>query len=680
MFKFSKGPAVDFLAAYNQAGKSLSGLIPALARRRRRKKILFGLRLALYALAVILAIFIISLAPAVLLGRQIFNNSLAGKDLLEKSIFLSKKNEFAAASLAASQAGQYFDNALAQLRSVRETAVIKHTFLDREAENAVFLLSAASFLSQGVAEGGNFLKQINLLNARSTGLNYNQLSREERTKILVYLSESGRELGQLSLTLKQAGDNLAALRINRWLRPWQDKISFFAGQLKESSATLETFAPLSQALPWLLGYPNESNYLFVLQNQDELRPTGGFIGTFGLLRLVAGDLADISTHDIYHLDMPIKDEVKNSPPAPLAKYLNLEQWFLRDANWSPDWPTSARLIESFYQEEIRLLKKVRAKEKTKDPLIDQSPAVFSGVIGLTPKVITDLLSVIGPVAVGGQIYDQDNFTKLLEYQVEKGYVSLGLPAWERKEVIGDITRALKVEFFNLPPEKWAVAVNSIFQNIQQKNILIHVNNPDIQKLLAGSDLSGEIKKTAGDYLAVVDANLAALKTDAVVTRYLHYQLEENPNGLFAEVVANYAHHGDFDWRTTRYRTLTRVYVPAGSELISATGQTDGEVAASTELDKTVFSAFLSIEPGAVGVLRLKYKLPDRLAAAVKAGHYDFLVQKQPGVTGQEIDLVMNFLRPIKTGEPIGFGSGLTAPSSFHLNGGFVQDRIISLTF
>jgi hypothetical protein len=149
--------------------------------------------------------------------------------------------------------------------------------------------------------------------------------------------------------------------------------------------------------------------------------------------------------------------------------------------------------------------------------------------------------------------------------------------------------------------------------------------------------------------------LAAFKTDAVMNRNIEYKIDEGANGVFADLTISYKHNGKgFDWKTTRYRTYTRIYVPAGSELLSSSGFTDPEVHAYSELGKTVFAGFLSIEPGQFGQLKLRYKLGDNVAQTIKAGQYELVFQKQPGSNVENLALNLKFNRNIKSFSPASF--------------------------
>ena len=79
------------------------------------------------------------------------------------------------------------------------------------------------------------------------------------------------------------------------------------------------------------------------------------MGTLGVLKVKLGDLVYFKTSDAYHLDMPasLSQDFNVDPPVAIKKYLGVDRWYLRDSNWSPDWPTSAKNIQWFYNMEAK---------------------------------------------------------------------------------------------------------------------------------------------------------------------------------------------------------------------------------------------------------------------------------------------------------------------------------------
>ena len=186
----------------------------------------------------------------------------------------------------------------------------------------------------------------------------------------------------------------------------------------------------------------------------------------------------------------------------------------------------------------------------------------------------------------------------------------------------------------------------------------------MQRIFSREGWSGELRINAKhDHVMVVDANLAALKTDKAITRAYTYALREDVDGdLIATVQINYDHQGGFDYRTTRYRTYTRVYAPLGSELIRVEGsllddRTRNPNGAPSPVDTyedygaTVFGAFTAVEPGANGQMSFTYRLPQHIKDLVDSGSYVLDVQRQPGVGEVALNLDLDFDAPIVGASP-----------------------------
>ncbi len=399
------------------------------------------------------------------------------------------------------------------------------------------------------------------------------------------------------------------------------------------SKLLEIIQPLENHLFKILGYEGEQRYLLLFQNNTELRPTGGFIGTYGILELVNGKMSNLFIDDIYHLDSKVIGKLNNEVPDPLKKYLNMEEWYLRDCNWNPNFPSTAKDCLNLYQ--------IESEDEEK----------IDGVITLTPNIIAELFEIIGAQEVGGVLFESENFTNDLQKAVELYYQERGASHWERKNIISSLANVIIDRFQYLNVVDYKNVIDILSQGLERKDILLYSNDQNLQKLLSKSNWTGEILKSDTDYLMIVDSNLASFKSDQYMSRNVYYQLKQNKNNeLIVTLTLNYQHNGDFSWNSTRYRTYTRVLVPQGSELIEVIGAMDndrsskkGQIDAYSKHNKTVFGTFIAIEPGKSNSLIFKYKLPQNLREQITERKYDIYLQKQPGLRDVQyiIDIELN---------------------------------------
>jgi len=592
-----------------------------------------------YAL-LILGIFII-LVLLLLIGayrnlKQAADAGTAGKTALTAAVAAAQKQDWTSALADSGQAHDDFTSALNSLDQARSNWAIKYVApVKSQVDDLEYLLKTGEILSRSLQTTLPIIQELDRIRSGAASHNFIDLSAADKINFLKLIYESEPELNGLKANLDLAILNLDKIHRISILWPVYNQISNIKTELVQASSLMAKTDTLVKLLPALAGYPNASHFLVILQNNDELRPSGGFIGVYGSLTAQNGSITAFQSDDSYHLDMPASLSKWNlQPPTPLAKYLKVDRWYLRDANWSPDWPTSAQQIETIYNGENQML---AGKVASTTP--------FTGILAINPDLVADLIKLVGPITVKNVTYTADNFQPLLQYNVEVGYKDQNISFWQRKEIINELVAQLKDRLYHLPASSWEQLLNVISDNIDHKNIQIYFPNSDWEGLVRTLGASGEVKNPTSDYLMVVDANLGSFKTDAVVKKNITYTLTQNNSGLQAAVKLNYRHEGGFDWRTTRYRTYTRIYAPLGSHFVSLDGldQSTADFSSTddTKLNKTVFGFFVTIEPGTTQELTLNYTLPSAINSQLQNKQYQLLVQKQSGQRVDSLQVIVN---------------------------------------
>ncbi|HRH23273.1 MAG TPA: DUF4012 domain-containing protein [Candidatus Magasanikbacteria bacterium] len=401
-----------------------------------------------------------------------------------------------------------------------------------------------------------------------------------------------------------------------------------------------------ELLPAALGFDEPKTYLVLFLNNTEIRPGGGFIGVYGTVRVSQGSIEVLKVEGTELLDNQSSDDNVPLPPGPLAEYLKVSGWYFRDSNWSPDFAESSKQGLVLYARENGV-----------------ASGDIDAVIGVTATVLEELMTKTGQITINGITFTPENVVAELEHEVEYKFIDRGISRGDRKDIIEPFMLAmidkLKSDVLRHPFEYRALAEKLL----QQKHIVAYALDPNIQSTLHEHSADGSIADTNGDYLMWVDANLGALKTDHAIKRTLSYSIEPRvlSNGdhyYEATATMKYVHSQPFDWRTSRYRTYARVFVPQGSELISTVGsmKTDrslqsGIIDSGVEKNKQWFGTFVSIEPLTTQSLTFTYRLPDSITASIDKDVYTLLVQKQIGLVGSSLTLNLDFDTTIQGAEP-----------------------------
>lgn len=368
-------------------------------------------------------------------------------------------------------------------------------------------------------------------------------------------------------------------------------------------------------------------YLILFQNNLELRPGGGFIGSFGILKVKDGTVVEFSTHDTGNFDGRIPSTV--TPPYPMSTLLHIDSWKLRDSNFSPDFPTNARQAVSFYA-------------------MGDGREHFDGVFGITTEVLESVLNITGPVTLEGfpGTYTADKAVLDLEYQVEQGYREQNIAVGERKSVLKTLGEAILVKVKALPIDKQYELFTTILNDLHNKAIQVYFVDEYLQGVATDAGWDGAVDAHwHDDSFMLVDANLGALKSDYHMRRRIEYTVDLSKETPSATLKMTYTHTGVArDWYTKDYVTYLRAYVPEGSFITSVTNGDNPTY--GNEFGKKFVGVTVGVSLASEKTVTFEYTLPKTIDTSE---WYDLKVVKQAGVTGTPLNVtIINKQGKIKT--------------------------------
>ena len=114
----------------------------------------------------------------------------------------------------------------------------------------------------------------------------------------------------ISLARLQAEELYQQLSLLDGSLPQESPVKTKLAVLKRS--ILSTKALLSTA-PDIIGLGGRRKYAILFQNNMEIRATGGFIGSFGILNFENGKLYDLAIYDVYDADGQPRDMSTTRP-------------------------------------------------------------------------------------------------------------------------------------------------------------------------------------------------------------------------------------------------------------------------------------------------------------------------------------------------------------------------------
>lgn len=458
----------------------------------------------------------------------------------------------------------------------------------------------------------------------------------------VALRQNSYELFQLVLkkdktTAEKAQIDLLLLKINQ-------SIEEMNSDLDALSQKLPSFPPLTtklkleikkisdyllkanKFLPYLgdvLAKNTQKKYLLMFANNRELRPGGGFIGSFGIVNFKDYTLEDLQIYDVYDADGQLSAHVE--PPKAIREYLKQPHWFLRDSAFSPDF------LENYAQAKFFLEKEMNQTN-------------FSGAILLTTNTIENILEAFGEIYLPDfrEKVNAHNFYLKAQTYSENNFVPGSL---QKKSFLGSLSRQILLKIGDTSLKNLALEIK---KSLDEKQLVVYIDQSDLQEVIDSFYWSGrliqprclaQIDNCVVDFLFPIDANLGVNKANYYIYRSINLKTNIDQEGKINHVL-------DFQFKNEsqnnvfpggRYQNYFQVYLPQNT-LIKKITKNNVLIEEYDEknLDFKIVGFLLTVEPQQTVNLRLEYELEQTFKKG--KGMYQLIVQKQIGSNNNDFGL------------------------------------------
>lgn len=454
-----------------------------------------------------------------------------------------------------------------------------------------------------------------------------QISSGERVVELIGLGRG--QFLSAQTHLEQADNIIASLKLDKvspqmlvtinGLTKYRQKLSDINSMLLDS-ANLLTAA---------FGLDGTKSYLILSANNDELRPSGGYISTYGWMTVRNGRIEDYSYN-------PTTATSPNPPSTSLASNVDVPGWWIQyqepitaawDGSWYVDFPSTAKMAAWYY-------------DNGGNP---ESPV--DGVIGIDITGFEYILQGLGSVTVPdyNEVVTPENFREMVyKYRAEKSGGDL-------------LHKRFLVALYNQILTDWQTASQdtdvkirgALLRALDEKHIMIYFTDAQLNQAINVLNWSGIQKSGANnDYLLAAEANLGN-KANHSVIRQFTYDVEIMPDGsLHSRTSIDY----DYSARVAEkdpavrpengslnYRSLLQVFAPANSTL---TG-TDKLSFAPTVVPTPTYTAFVTqigIDYNQSDRFQFSYTTPPLVEKIGRYRVYKLVMQQQPGTPGESVNV------------------------------------------
>jgi len=398
--------------------------------------------------------------------------------------------------------------------------------------------------------------------------------------------------------------------------------------------TNEVLLNSPELLTAAFGLGDQQDYLILSQNSDELRPSGGYISTYGWLSVRNGRIVDYGYS-------PTTATSPNPPPANAVTAVTVPDWWIAynspiyaawDGSWYADFPTTAQMALWFYDTGSNL------------------HAPVDGVIAIDIFGFEAILAALGEVRIPGYIeaVNASNFRQMIyDIRAEDG---------EHKQFLAALYTQIFADWQDSisNPEVNQRMLGVLLQTLQEKHIMLYFNDPNLNESVQILGWAGnQSPEPQYDYLMTADANMGNKSNRSIIRQLsasVYIQLDGTAqneltvaydySGQTAEndPAVDEAHHGPLD-----YQNLLQVFVPRTS-VLTGTDNLDFDPVVEDTAQYSHFVADIVVEYDSSQQYEFRYTTPLVVEPVGNYRRYSLLIQKQPGTRGDLVN-VQVFLPP-----------------------------------
>ncbi|OGD03060.1 hypothetical protein A2989_02030 [Candidatus Amesbacteria bacterium RIFCSPLOWO2_01_FULL_48_25] len=405
------------------------------------------------------------------------------------------------------------------------------------------------------------------------------------------------------------------------------------GEVNFSGGNYQFFNWCTNGLPIVgrLGQILDGKYIVLLQNNRELRATGGFVGSYVRVIWDMGKLVDLGVQDIYVPDGKLVGHVE--PPYPVQESFRQGWWKLRDANWDPDFASAAATVKWFLEQ--------------------GGETGIKGIAAVNLDLIQRWLGVIGWVNVPefGEVVNADNMYSLAQKYAETSWYE---GSKQKQEFLGAVGEEVVKLTRNVSIRKYIPLMKLFYEELSKKQMQMWFEDEEMRRIVDSLGWGGRIEKPGReiDLLYVVESNLGANKSNCCVERRLTHDVKRDEHVTREKLRIEWMNTSEYDspvkpvfWGGN-YLTYVRVVLPEEAKIqdIKVRGlilrmSTPNDFLMPNSLRQEISWDMYNIEKRSghqiVGFwVRVEHK--DSATAeleyeSVRAGEYKILVKRQPGI-------------------------------------------------
>jgi len=412
----------------------------------------------------------------------------------------------------------------------------------------------------------------------------------EYREYLEDIEKNSYKLEEASYKISLASEIIKNLNTSVFPRSLQDKILEVKDVITKLEEGTNTFKETTAFLPELLGVDGRKRYLIFLQNESEIRSTGGWLTSYGVIGIEGGQIRELFVDDIYNADGTLRVQGKTyTPPKSMVAGLEITNWSFSLVNWYPDLLDTMSESESF------------VKDLGKGNNLD-------GLITMDVAFIQKLLERWEGIEVPGEnelITSENMYSKIFEMHEEFTPGSTQKTTFLANLANEIVKKLLSMNISEL------LALSDIFEDsLNEKHLQATFQNRDAYNFFTSRNWANSLDSRYNNAPIAIDWNWGGNKANLYLDKNynLNVAIKDLDSIDFAYSITTENSSTVDTYPEGNYVNYQRIYIPSEAKILRITGFKDNEYATYKESGFRVIAGWFNTNIKSTNTLEVSYRV------------------------------------------------------------------------
>jgi nucleoside-diphosphate-sugar epimerase len=370
----------------------------------------------------------------------------------------------------------------------------------------------------------------------------------------------------------------------------QDKILEVKDIISQLEEGTESFREINSFLPDLLGVSERKRYLVFLQNEAEIRSTGGWLTSYGVIGIEGGQIRELFVDDIYNADGTLRVQNKRyTPPRSMSGALEITNWPFALVNWYPDLLDTLNEAEPF------------VKDLGKGNTVD-------GLITIDVTFIQKLLKEWGGIEVPGEteLITSDNLHSKI-FQMHEEFVP---GSTQKTTFLANLANEVVKKILSMNIGE-LIELSDVFESsLNEKHLQATFKNRSAFNFFSTRNWANSMSLKYNTAPIAIDWNWGGNKANLYLDKNHNLTVSikdlDTIDFTYSLTVENSSTSEEYP--EGNYINYQRIYIPSGAKILRINGMEENEYSVYREGGFKVIGGWFNVPIKSTNTLDISYRI------------------------------------------------------------------------